>query len=157
DYRIIKLITHEFFVYKKNIDRNKNMSDIDYYKLFAMVIYKNFNPDDFEKINSKNSELNYIFNNLNLMLDGIVNEKSRKIEKNIKDMTSERNNISQFLEFDIDELLKLEFNKILEANSTHYLKINNENYTDYKSFYSKLTEIDLQEKILNPGNRIVGK
>lgn len=158
DYRIIKLITQEFFVYKKNINKNSpDKEKIDYYKLFAMVIYKNFNPEDFEKINKNNSNLHFVFNGLSLMLDRIINKESEIIEKNIKKLTDERDTISEFLEFDLDILLKMEYEKILRKNNTNYLKIENKNYTDHKSFYNILEKIDSDVVINNPSNRSIGK
>ncbi len=67
--RIIKNICNEYIIYKKKLFKiGEGYPDLDERKMFAMIVYKNMFPDDFEKLQNR---------------DGILFEIIEKQDKNV--------------------------------------------------------------------------
>ena len=105
DMRLLKNILNEYQVY---FDQLK-IIDIDKNKLFAMVVYKNYYPIEFAKLNSNDGEVYDIFNK----------EKS-KIVKNL--IASKEERIIS-LRLSKDKVLSEQLNSIEELNSVYAYKI----------------------------------
>ncbi|THG32862.1 YobI family P-loop NTPase [Naasia lichenicola] len=61
DMRLIKNIRNEWEVFRRRILSTTGLQGLDADKLFAMVVYKNLHPGDFEKIRSGSSSLDVAF------------------------------------------------------------------------------------------------
>lgn len=105
DMRLLKNILNEYQVY---FDQLK-IIDIDKNKLFAMVVYKNYYPIEFAKLNSNDGEVYDIFN-----------KEKLKIVKNLIASKEERL-IS--LRLSKDKILSEQLNSIEELNSVYAYKI----------------------------------
>jgi hypothetical protein len=118
--RLLKNIQNEFFQYKdnffENIEKNNEINE----KIFSLILYKNINIDDFEKIFFNESILDSFFKNYN---------ENINIEKNILTFNS-----------------KNKGNEIIGI--TEFLLANSYIEKDYKIYILKLTEeMSQKEKI----------
>lgn len=120
DMRLLINIFHEFVIYR-NILKPDVISGREA-ELFAMITYKNIDPEDFNKLNYKEGKLYKLINNKRTYVQKLISTKSAKIivnETEIKNIKAE--NIS-----DLEELKPIYLIKILEKidNATD-LYINN--------------------------------
>lgn len=111
DMRLLKNIYNEYKIYSKTLEEQ-----LDKTELLAIIIYKNFEPQDFEKLH-KYSGLVY----------DVFNKKSEYIKSAIEKLNNEIKNIKQQIqEIDkepqeaINELRKLYLFKIVEKFSTSF-------------------------------------
>lgn len=108
DMRLLINIFHEFVIY-----RNVLRADIlkgNESNLFAMIVYKNIDPEDFNKLNNKEGKLYNLINNKKIYTKSLIDTKETQIKKNlteIKDIKNE-NAIS------IKELRQIYINQILD-------------------------------------------
>lgn len=80
DMRLIKNICNEFIIYKSKLIEEKSF-DYRLDKLLAIIIYKNYYPNDFEKLHNKKGYLYYILNNkLKLVNDALQIFKKKETE-----------------------------------------------------------------------------
>ena len=101
DMRLLKNILNEYEVY---FDQLKIL-DIDKNKLFAMVVYKNYHPNEFAKLNSNSGEIYDIFH---------------KVKPKIVDtLTTEKHQVIANLELKKNKILDEGLNSIKELNSIY--------------------------------------
>ncbi len=125
DMRLLVNIFHEFVIY-----RNILKPDIlkgNEAELFAIITYKNIEPEDFNELNSKKGKLYGLINNKNLYvkkLIGKINDEITSKNTEIKNIRSENNT-------DIEELRRIYIHQILTKFPTstpiyiNEIKINN--------------------------------
>ena len=105
DMRLLKNIYNEYKVYSLNLDNQLNKTE-----LLAMIIYKNFEPQDFEKLHKHEGLVYDIFNKKDEYLQNVKNKLNEKI-KLIKDEITQIENEPQE---SIKELRKIYLLKIVE-------------------------------------------
>lgn len=101
DMRLLKNILNEYEVY---FDQLKVL-DIDKNKLFAMVVYKNYHPNEFAKLNSNSGEIYEIFHK----------EKLKIVEI----LATEKYQFISNLELKKNKILDEGLNSIKELNSVY--------------------------------------
>lgn len=129
DYRTIKSIYNEYAIYKKIIGKQLD----NYNNLLAMMIYKNIEPTDFEKLNSNQG---YVFD--------IVQNSDKLIEEKIQNFNAKINlELNPKLESIKNEKLK----NIKELRMLYILKfcelINSQDNYSVFGFYLNSTKISL--------------
>ncbi|BDH82174.1 hypothetical protein [Lactococcus lactis] len=82
DYRLLKNVANEYFVYEGRINGTKNSLDLDKNKLLALVIYKNLFPRDFSELQYGKSYLNAILSQKN----SLIRERKNKIELKLEEV-----------------------------------------------------------------------
>jgi hypothetical protein len=75
DMRLLANIVNEFHIYKSNMNENLNRN-----KLLAMIVYKNFMPDDFVKLHNKTGDLADVFNNRDDFIVKLIKTKNESIK-----------------------------------------------------------------------------
>lgn len=75
DYRLIKNILNEFYVYENKL----NTIELDCNKLLAIIIYKNLFPKDYSNLVLNKGYVYSIFNNKTSLIDSIKENYQRKI------------------------------------------------------------------------------
>jgi len=123
DFRHLNNTVNEYIVYVKNLNNEK----IDKTKLFAMVLYKNFYPDDFEALHDSKGK---VF--------AIIQEKQKKVNETKARLKSEIREINDSI-----EMAKQSVARNLEC--LHYM------YMGY--IYSKVTQPIRQIQIVNRQRR----
>ncbi|MFV8323917.1 hypothetical protein [Flavobacterium sp. LS2R12] len=121
DMRLLINIFHEFVIYR-NILKPDVISGREA-ELFAMITYKNIDPEDFNKLNSKEGKLYKLINDKKKYAQKLISTLGLKIRlKKTEIIKIKAENIS-----DIEELKPIYLIKISEkiANATH-LFINNQ-------------------------------
>ena len=78
DRRLLNNIFTEFKVYVDVLDDNQ---EINYTQLFALICYKNINPEDFEKVNKFEGDLYNIFENKDLLVKYVNSKLINEIRK----------------------------------------------------------------------------
>jgi hypothetical protein len=63
DMRLVKNIYTEYLIYSTNLNDKESNIKLDATKLLAMIIYKNFEPQDFEELHKCKGIVYDIFNN----------------------------------------------------------------------------------------------
>ncbi|WP_201598998.1 YobI family P-loop NTPase [Psychrobacter vallis] len=133
DMRLLKNILNEYEVYFEQLQ----ILDIDKNKLFAMVVYKNYHPNEFAKLNSNSGEIYNIFHTKkNEAIESLLKEK----EKRVASLKVERENIS-------NENLNL----ISELNSVYAYAVLNKlvGTFDITNYSSKLIQVQSKDKKYN--------
>ncbi|MDY3324566.1 hypothetical protein PG637_02625 [Riemerella anatipestifer] len=101
-------IFHEFVIYRKVL--NPNIIKGSEEELFAMITYKNIDPEDFNKLNNKEGKLYNLINNKKSYITELVAEKTNLITKKTDEIERIKNeNIT-----DINELKSIYLFKIFE-------------------------------------------
>lgn len=97
DMRLLKNVINEYQVYSDQL----NILNIDKNKIFAMVVYKNYYPDEFSKLNSNNGEIyNIFYKKKSEVVDKLTEDKS----KEITELNHRKNEIASESLVSIDEL-----------------------------------------------------
>lgn len=89
DYRTIKSIYNEYIIYKKILGKNL----LNYNNLFAMMIYKNIEPTDFENLNKNKGYVFKAVENSNELIKTKIDKYENKIDelnKKIEDVENEK-------------------------------------------------------------------
>ncbi|WP_424686209.1 MAG: hypothetical protein ACNI3H_14820 [Halarcobacter ebronensis] len=125
DMRLLKNIYNEYRVYSLNLDNQLNKTE-----LLAMIIYKNFEPQDFEKLHKHQGLVFNIFNKKDEYIQGTKDKLNEKIDSIKKEIT----NIENEPQKNIEELRKIYLLKIVEKfgrqfNGNIYLESNSFNLT----------------------------
>ncbi|WMC08199.1 MAG: hypothetical protein PQ275_28180 [Elizabethkingia anophelis] len=107
DMRLLVNIFHEFVIYEKVL--NPEIIKGSEAELFAMITYKNIDPEDFNKLNNKNGKLFNLINNKKLYIKKLVENKTNLITEK----TDEIENIKLENLSDIKELRQIYINQIL--------------------------------------------
>lgn len=128
DYRTIKSIYNEYTIYKKIIGKQLD----NYNNLLAMIIYKNIEPTDFEKLNSNEG---YVYD--------IIQNSDKLIAKRIQILKDKNLDLSSKLDDIKNEKLK----NIKELRMVYILKfcelINSQNNYSVFGFYLNSKRISL--------------
>lgn len=121
DMRLLVNIFHEFVIYRKVL--NADIIKGSEAELFAMITYKNIDPEDFNKLNSKKGKLYNLINNKKSYIKKLINTKTDLITEN----TAEIEKIKNEKISDLEELKSIYLIKISEKipNATT-LYINNQ-------------------------------
>lgn len=133
DMRLLINILNEYESYLEQLQT----INLDKNKLFAMVVYKNYYPDEFAKLNSNNGEIYSIFNKKkNEAIEGLIKEKKEKIID---------------LKLKKEDVLSEAINVISELNSIYAYKILNKLVESFNptNYSSKLIQIKVNNKIYN--------
>jgi hypothetical protein len=142
DMRLLINIFHEFVIYR-NILKPDVISGREA-ELFAMITYKNIDPEDFNKLNSKEGKLYKLINNKRKYTKKLICTKELKISvKNTEIESIKHENIS-----DINELKPIYLIKILQkiSNAT-------ELYIDNRRFLiNDLMSDDLFNEVIKTTN-----
>lgn len=113
DFRHLNNTVNEYSIYRDNLN-----NDLDQTKLFAIILYKNFYPEDFENLHEGNGELFNILKNKNIKLQELqesLNERISKIdESTLKAKASLPRNIQSLVHMYVG-LLVTKF----EENTSH--------------------------------------
>jgi len=105
DMRLLKNIYNEYKIYTTTLDEQ-----LDKTELLAMIIYKNFEPQDFEKLHKYDGLVYNIFNRKSEFIKNAIdelNEKIKSIKKEIEEIDKEPQEA-------INELRKIYLFKIIE-------------------------------------------
>lgn len=89
DTRLLLNIVNEFIVFMREMRDNKspNSKDVDAEKLFSMIVYKNFFPQDFEDLYQGKGALYDVFSsNLKKKRENVISTLTTEIEKLVKDI-----------------------------------------------------------------------
>jgi hypothetical protein len=84
DMRLIKNVINEFAIFRKKILGPNHIPELAADQLFAMVVYKNLNLADFEKIKQGESQLDSVFAGYR----DLVNESTLRLNREIAELTS---------------------------------------------------------------------
>lgn len=125
DMRFLKNVFNEFIQYK---NRLRKEIDLDYNKLFAISIYKNHNPVDFELLHCDEGIIYKTFSSLNIsdIIDNLNKHHLYKIEKYENDIK----NIEEVEQKNIFELRALYVQYIIKEHrdlSSFYVRNSNQN------------------------------
>lgn len=133
DMRLLKNILNEYQIY---FDQLKAL-DIDKNKLFAIVVYKNYYPNEFAKLNSNRGEIYDIFNTKkDDATEGLIKEKREEIDD---------------LKIRKESILKEGLKSIDELNSVYAYAVLNKlvGTFDNANYSSKLIQIQAKGKNYN--------
>ena len=126
DMRLLVNIFHEFVIYRKVL--NPDIIKGSEAELFAMITYKNIDPEDFNKLNSKKGKLYNLINNKKSYINKLLKEKTDLItEKNEEIRNINDENLS-----DIKELRQIYINQILTKIPSSAIYFSEINITDLK-------------------------
>lgn len=129
DYRTIKSIYNEYAIYKKIIGKQLD----NYNNLLAMMIYKNIEPTDFEKLNSNQGYVYDIVQNLDKLIEERIQNLNDKINLELNPKLEDVKNVKLK---NVKELRMLYILKFCEL-------INSQNNYSVFGFYLNSTKISL--------------
>lgn len=124
DMRLLKNIFNEFITYKRLLsdskDENKKIN-LSYDKLFAMSIYKNYNPSDFAKLHKNKGMVYKAFNkdDLKVRLKDVIDKIQQEITTCQNDIKDYEKNLKTEMQLGIKELRAVyiqQFFKYVESN-----------------------------------------
>tara|TARA_B100001063_G_scaffold241464_1_gene268385 strand:- start:5419 stop:9003 length:3585 start_codon:yes stop_codon:yes gene_type:complete len=120
DMRLLKNIYNEYKIYDKKIGRK-----LDKVKLLAIIVYKNFYPEDFSNLHKDKGIVFNVFKERNKYIKDIDEEYSKKIEL----LRTKIKNIENELIDDVKDLRKVYIFSIINkmANNPPYLRVNGDN------------------------------
>ncbi|MBC2243151.1 hypothetical protein HCB25_03660 [Listeria booriae] len=148
DVRLIILIVSEFFMYL-NVSTNSNSKNSDHRKLFSLIAYKNFFPDDYEKLSYGNSILNTVFDAdiSDYLYSKIIEEKTNKLEIEKIEKANEIKRIEESLEVTKNKLLKSSYFEMRQkyTRNNYNFRIDGTLFNEEEAldFYEKLYEVHL--------------
>lgn len=96
EYRILKNICNEYMIYHTKL----NNIQLDYNKLFAIIVYKNIFPKDFSELQLNYGYVKSLFDSKSTL----IRQTENNINEHIKSLKQELKNIEHILENSIDEL-----------------------------------------------------
>lgn len=123
DMRLVKNIYNEYLVYSKKLDTKLKKT-----KLLAMVIYKNFEPQDFERLHKSKG---LVYNIFHSKKKEYLESHIKKLEDEIIEIENQITEIGKEPQEDIKELRQLYILKIIEKSTEEF---NNNIYTSSNSF-----------------------
>lgn len=147
DMRLLTNIFHEFVIYRNilNPDIVSNKND----ELFAIITYKNIDPEDFNLLGKKEGYLFNLINNKRTYIKEITKEIENKIDKLTKEIKSITNeNIS-----DLDELRRIYLYQILSklpSNAIYFSQLDILEYIDEISFNKLIKKESIDYEYNNP-------
>lgn len=96
EYRILKNICNEYMIYHTKL----NNIQLDYNKLFAIIVYKNIFPKDFSELQLNYGYVKSLFDSKS----SLIRQTENNLNEHIKSLKQELKNIEYILENSIDEL-----------------------------------------------------
>lgn len=171
DMRILINIKNEFNQFKRRLKRNleddpknelKNNLEDEY--LFAMIVYKNYFPEDFSKLQNRDGLVYNAIKNKDKNIQEIINEKEKKIKEIKEDIEkldsyrikNEKELRSLYIMKYLENIPKIQgftskndsvvytIKKVIEEEKVFELLINNElNYRYHDSGYNNIRESEL--------------
>jgi hypothetical protein len=129
DYRTIKSIYNEYAIYKKIIGKQLD----NYNNLLAMMIYKNIEPTDFEKLNSNQGYVYSIVQNLDELIEERIQNLNNKINLELNPKLEDVKNV---------KLKNVKELRMLYIFKFHEL-INSQNSYSVFGFYLNSTKVSL--------------
>ena len=96
EMRVLKNICNEFFIYIRTL----NTTELDYNKMFALIVYKNLFPADFGELQLNRGYVASLF----AYKEAFIEEEKGKIEKKIEEKTKHLASIERESAKDIGEL-----------------------------------------------------
>ena len=93
DFRLIKNISNEYYLYKSELTKNKDNSGILDEKIFSIVSLKNIKPDKYEKLQDDEGVIYKIIKNKDKLYNAITEQDENEIDKNnskIKELQKEK-------------------------------------------------------------------
>lgn len=142
DMRLLINIFHEFVIYR-NVLKPEALIGREA-ELFAMITYKNIDPEDFNKLNSKKGKLYKLINDKRIYVQKLISAKDLKITNKKTDIENiKAENIS-----DVEELKPIYLIKVSEkiANATEL------NISNRKLRFNDLMSDDLFNEVINTTN-----
>jgi len=97
DMRLVKNILNEY----QDYDNHLKYLQLDKNQVFAIVVYKNYYPNDFSKLNSNRGLIYDIFNNVKISL---IDKKIAEITERIHELEGRKLELSNEMLLSIDEL-----------------------------------------------------
>lgn len=82
DFRLIKNISNEYYLYKKELKRNKEKSGILDEKIFAIIALKNIKPNSYEKLQNDEGEIYKLIKNKDALYEKLKENSENEIEIN---------------------------------------------------------------------------
>jgi hypothetical protein len=145
DMRLLKNIYNEYKIYSSTLEEQLNKTE-----LLAMIIYKNFEPQDFEKLHKYSGLVYDVFNKKQEYIKNAINELNKKITP----LEDEITEIDQEFHSSISELQQIYLFKIIEKLHNQYngtLTINgnksfNINAIDNEAFKLILQSINIKSR-----------
>lgn len=137
DMRLLINIFHEFVIYRNILKPDVLKGNES--ELFAMITYKNIDPEDFSKLNNKEGKLYKLINNKSVYIKKFI----ESLNSDITLKNNELKDIDEEVFSDVKELRKIYINQILTKfpnNRPIYIKeIDINKYIEDKEF-EKLIE-----------------
>ncbi|MCK9490747.1 MAG: hypothetical protein M0Q24_01545 [Sulfurimonas sp.] len=139
DMRVLTNIINEFLVYfhklfYKKIDKK---IDIDLEKLFSIIIYKNFHPDDFSKLHKRDGDL---YTLIHKTKDKFLSASVENLNQKIQTIRDQLNNSEEYYLENIEELNKYLMLDIGQKNNINQILLNEK--------YESIENISKNEKLL---------
>lgn len=97
DMRLVKNILNEY----QDYDNHLKYLQLDKNQVFAIVVYKNYYPNDFSKLNSNRGLIYNVFNDVKLSL---IDKRITQITENIHELEESKSKLSNEMLLSIDEL-----------------------------------------------------
>jgi ABC-type lipoprotein export system ATPase subunit len=133
DMRLLINIFHEFVIYR-NVLKADVLNGREA-QLFAMITYKNIDPEDFNKLNSKEGKLYKLINEKKLYIKKIIDDLNKKNNaKNIEIQNIKKETVS-----DVKELRRIYINQILTKfpnNAIFLTEIKINDFIEENKFHS---------------------
>ena len=84
DFRLIKNISNEYYLYKKELKRNKEKSGILNEKIFAIIALKNIKPNSYEKLQNDEGEIYKLIKNKDALYEKLKENSENEIEIGVR-------------------------------------------------------------------------
>jgi hypothetical protein len=124
DMRLIKNVHNEFGIFEQKILAPGHLDELNPQPLFAMIVYKNLNMTEFEKVKEGTSKLDDIYANFRKLVNAqiataerairLAHSKKRKLDR----MDSRANTLGNGLEDYIERLVRSAGQNLDKANLT---------------------------------------
>lgn len=145
DMRLLKNIYNEYLIYSNNLDEKLNKT-----KLLAMIIYKNFEPQDFELLHKCKGLVYNVFNEKNEYIKLYIKD----IENNINKIKDKINEIANEPREDIKELRQLYILKIIENLNDQF---DGNLYLDSRTINIQDSVVDESFELIKKSKNIMSK
>lgn len=142
DMRLLINIFHEFVIYRNVLKPDVLKGNES--ELFAIITYKNIDPEDFNKLNNKEGKLYKLINNKRSYVKKIISSIETNITKNKEEIeVIKKENISDIEELKAIYLIKI--SEIISGATELYMKERRVRYND-------LMNDDLFDEVRNTTN-----
>lgn len=151
DMRLLTNIINEFLIYYSKLSNTTNVrennsdkeSEINLERLFAVIIYKNFHPDDFTKLHKRKGDL---FSLIHINKKQLITSITENIQKEILNVQKDKKESNDIIQNNLHELRKAFLLEFGYKNNIYKLHLNNKQYS--------LIEVADDEEVFNQLNKI---